>query len=313
VDFQHLEDKCAGKLPTWNGKYIAMADQASLIKSVIASQAIYYLTPLDLPPGTLKFINKLERVFLWSDKDKTSSANCKINWEAVCRPKKLGGLGILHMEKFATALRLCWPWLEWKELDKIWVGSGNPCSIKDMDIFYAATTITLGNGKKTPFWHAPWLDGRKPKDIAPLIFEASKRKNWPVFQALDDNAWIRKVCLEQLLMINHIIQDVNLVANRDDDILWKFKESGLYMTKSANNMQFLGMIDSNMHNMIWKAWAPSKTKFFAWEAIQNRIWMADRLQKREWPNCGSCPLCKQAIETVSHLFVNCRFTIRLSG
>jgi hypothetical protein len=64
--------------------------------------------------------------------------------------------------------------------------------------------------EKTPFWHAPWLDGRKPKDITPLIFEVSKRKNWPVFQALDDNAWIQKVCLEQLLLINHITQFVEL-------------------------------------------------------------------------------------------------------
>jgi hypothetical protein len=55
-----------------------------------------------------------------------------------------GGLGILHLDKFATALRLRWPWLEWKSNDKIWVGSGNPCTDKDMDIFYATTTITLG-------------------------------------------------------------------------------------------------------------------------------------------------------------------------
>jgi hypothetical protein len=69
-----------------------------------------------------------------------------------------------------------------------------------------------------------------------------------------------------------LIQDVNLVADRDDDILWKFTESRLYTTKSAYNMQFLGMIESNTHNMIWKVWAPPKTIFFAWEAIQNRIW-----------------------------------------
>ena len=37
VDFQHLEDKCAGKLPCWNGRYIATAGRAALVKSVIAS------------------------------------------------------------------------------------------------------------------------------------------------------------------------------------------------------------------------------------------------------------------------------------
>jgi hypothetical protein len=39
----------------------------------------------------------------------------------------------------------------------------------DMNIFYAATHITIGNGCKTPFWEAPWLQGRKPKFFFPLI------------------------------------------------------------------------------------------------------------------------------------------------
>jgi hypothetical protein len=29
-----------------------------------------------------------------------------VNWDKVCHPTKLGGLEILHLEKFATALRL---------------------------------------------------------------------------------------------------------------------------------------------------------------------------------------------------------------
>lgn len=32
----------------------------------------------------------------------------------------------------------------------------------------------------------------------------------------------------------------------------------------------------------WKAWAPSNVKFFAWLALQDRIWTADRLAKL-WP------------------------------
>jgi hypothetical protein len=154
ADFQHLEDKCAGKLPTWSGNLITAAWRSALVKSVITSQAIYHLTPLAMPPATLASINKIERAFLWSAKDVTTRAKCKVNWEVVCRPKKFGGLRILHLGKFATALKLRWPWLEWKDPNKLWIGSGNPCSDDDMELFYAATTITLGDGKKTPFWHA---------------------------------------------------------------------------------------------------------------------------------------------------------------
>jgi hypothetical protein len=89
-----------------------MAGRVSLVKSVLASQAIYHLTPLTIPTGTLKYINKLERAFVWAAKDSTTEAKCKVNWEILCCPKTYGGLGILHLGKFATALRLRWPWLE---------------------------------------------------------------------------------------------------------------------------------------------------------------------------------------------------------
>jgi hypothetical protein len=96
--------------------------------------------------------------------------------ENVSREKKLGGLGIMNLEKYAMTLRLRLPWLEWTCLDKIWVGYGNSCTCEDMDIFYDTTTITIGNDSKAPFWQAPWLGGRKLIDIAPLIFASSKQK-----------------------------------------------------------------------------------------------------------------------------------------
>jgi hypothetical protein len=48
-----------------------------------------------------------------------------------------------------------------------------------MKIFYDATIITLGNGQKTPFWHAHWLEGRMLKDITPKKFDlCKKKKGW---------------------------------------------------------------------------------------------------------------------------------------
>jgi hypothetical protein len=103
------------------------------------------------------YINKLERAFMWVAKESTIGAKCKVNWEIVCRPKIYGGLGVLHLDMFATDLCLRWPWLEWKDNSKIWAGSENPYTDKDMEIFYSATIVYLGNGYKTLFWHAPWL------------------------------------------------------------------------------------------------------------------------------------------------------------
>ena len=116
------------------------------MKSVLAAQAVYYITPLSVPSSIMRNINKLQRAFLWSGSDKTTGAKCKVNWDLVCRPFERGGLGVLNTAKFARALRLRWPWFEWKEPSKMWVGMGNPCDSLDTDFFYASTTITIGDG-----------------------------------------------------------------------------------------------------------------------------------------------------------------------
>jgi hypothetical protein len=156
-----------------------MAFRTSLVKLVLASQAIYHLMPLNVAPDTLKYINKVERAFLWAAKDSTTGAKCKVNWEAVCRPKKFGGLGVLHLEKFVLALRLRWPWLEWKEPDKIWVGSGKPCTKEDMNIFYAATKFTIGNGGRLGFGMLLGFMEGLPKILPPTFLNPGiERSGW---------------------------------------------------------------------------------------------------------------------------------------
>ena len=128
IDMQPLVDKVASKLVPWHGKNIATAGRGTLVKSVITSQAIYHLTPLVIPSSILLSVNKLERAFLWAAADKVSGGQCKVNWKIVCRPKDKGGLCIMDLDKFARALRLRWPWLQWKDPTKAWIGKENPCN-----------------------------------------------------------------------------------------------------------------------------------------------------------------------------------------
>ncbi|XBI91932.1 hypothetical protein VPH35_029135 [Triticum aestivum] len=48
-------------------------------------------------------------------------------------------------------------------------------------------------------------------------------------------------------------------------------------------------------------------QFFCLVSHSNRIWTADRLQHRGWPNCDQCPLCSQVQESAAHLLFKCRF------
>ncbi|XP_071685314.1 uncharacterized protein [Lolium perenne] len=146
-----------------------------------------------------------------------------------------------------------------------------------MEIFYAATMITLGNGKKTPFWQAPWLHGRKLIDIAHVIYAVSKRKNWKVSHAMNGEAWIRKITLDASFSLDHfsqfvdlwsLLSTINLNPKVEDNITWRLTPSGNYTVKLAYELQLLVSTASPMNKRIWKAWAPPKVKFFAWLANQ---------------------------------------------
>jgi hypothetical protein len=317
ADFQFLEDKIAAKLPTHLGKHLTAAGRCTWIKSVSTSQAIYPLTPLHVPPPTLKAIANLQRAFFWAGSSSVSGGKCKVNWKTVCRPKELGGLGIINLEIFARALRLRWPWQEWTMPEKLWVGLGNPCTPVDMSLFYAATSISIGNGASADFWQTPWLLGQRPMDIAPDIYALCRRKNWKVVEALHNGAWVDRIdfsaglsvhLLEQFVSLWDQIQRIILVPGQHDGLTWRLSASGCYSTKSAYLLQFLGATYTNMETLVWNAWAPPKYKLFAWLVIQNRVWTADRLQRRGWPNCGVCPLCRQSQESAVHLLFLCRFS-----
>jgi hypothetical protein len=109
----------------------------------------------------LKQIDKLRRNFLWKgeEPDKVSGGHCLVNWPTVCTPKKLGGLGILDLERFVKDLRLRWLWFKWKQADRPWTGLDIPCNKTDRDLFDASTVVTVGKGDKASFWNSNWING----------------------------------------------------------------------------------------------------------------------------------------------------------
>ena len=79
-----------------------------------------------------------------------------------------------------------------------------------MDFFYAATSIIIGDGCTASFFHMPWFEGRKPKDIAPSIFAISKRKTFTVHMGINNEFQIAKIKKSEGITLNHLAKFVDL-------------------------------------------------------------------------------------------------------
>jgi hypothetical protein len=131
-------------------------------------------------------------------------------------------------------------------------------------------------GEKARFLEDSWLNGRRPKDIAPLIFKFSKKKKSTVSKAIDGSSWIAQVNANDSLSLEHIVQfytlwemlqSVHIDANIPDTLTWKLSNNGCYSSKSAYNMQNLEQTSSLLPRLVWEPWAHPKCKTFAWLII----------------------------------------------
>jgi len=126
----------------------------------------------------------------------------------------------------------------------------------------------VGKGNKALFWHSSWLNGSSPKNLAPHLFQNSRRKNLPVQKALHGNHWIDLVSplttgveIREYAELWEVIQLQARDTNADDEITWRWTPNGEYTTKSAYRIQFIGRTRTSLFHPIWKAKTEPKCRF----------------------------------------------------
>jgi hypothetical protein len=317
ADWQALLDKVDRFLATWKARLMSKAGRLEMLNSVLTSLAVYLMTINEMPAWVRKEFDRRRRAWLWAGETTCNGGKCRVNWKQVCRPKALGGLGVHCIQAFGTALRLRWMWQKWKKPNKPWAHMKLPVTKKDKALFAAATTIKIGNGETANFWSDRWLFDQMPAEIAPDVFKISIRKNRTVKDALTNEKWLLDLRhnldvqhLPQLLKLAELVEPVQL-TNEPDDIMWRFGSKQVYTARSAYMIQFLGAVKTDFTKLAWKGWAPARCKFFIWTLLLNRVLTADKLLQRQWDNEYFCPLCRRNLETATHLFTECQYSLKV--
>jgi hypothetical protein len=270
---------------------------------------------LDLPPWFFNVANKLLRGFFWSAKAQAERGKCIVAWETVCSPKDVGGLGIKNLQLLNHALRMRWRWLSFTEDSKPWQGLAFDIAPAAEEMFRTCTTLTLGNGRRLKFWRDRWLGGRSVEQIAPnlLSFVRPSTAQLTVADALQDDFWVSGI--HGALSVQAIVEFFELwdqtrsitLQNVDDTITWRGSANGAYCSKSAYQAFFQGKPKLTVAKLLWKAGAPLRYKLHMWFTIKDRLWTADRLERRGLDHPPECTLCCQEPETAEHITIQCSY------
>ena len=169
AQLQPVVDKTAGKLPTWKAHLMNKARRLAFVKSVLSVIPIHQLLVLTPPKKILKLLEKIQRGFLWAGRAEAHGGNCHVNWQRVCRPTQLGGLGVHDLERTGLALRTRWLWFARTDDNRAWSGLALQFTAAERAFFFASTTMILGDGQRALFWEDRWLNGRAILEIAPQL------------------------------------------------------------------------------------------------------------------------------------------------
>jgi len=96
------------KLSTWKGK-MSMVGMICLIKSVLSSLPLYYMSIYHMPKGIINVISSINHSFLWSG-SLNSHGICNVALYKVIKSKSLGGLGLGSLYHKNLALLFKWVW-----------------------------------------------------------------------------------------------------------------------------------------------------------------------------------------------------------
>lgn len=185
---------------------------------------------------------------------------------------------------------------------------------------------SIGDGKKTLFWHDPWLDSKPLKKMFPRLFLLAINQNsyvesqgfWEGYNWIWNFEWKRSLRVQDLaekVNLDSILKKVCPAYESGDKLIWVFDKSDKFSTKSFSSE--LAKLQPLAHHDaikgVWKGLVPHRIEVFTWTALLGKINTRHKLASIGIiPSADDlCPLCLSSQETSDHLLLLCPFSQNL--
>ncbi|KAI5334704.1 hypothetical protein L3X38_024837 [Prunus dulcis] len=279
-------------------------------------------------------MNSCCRRFFWGNSIKVPL----VAWKDICLPQSLGGLGVKSAALFnkAALAKLGWICLTdssnwWAQimLKKYLKNEGFLVTAKKTShsstwkailearfVLHKGIRWIVGNGQSIPFWTANWVFPFPLLDLIHVFLRNNLNLNAKVSDFIQNQAWNYDK-LSQVIdddVIEKILTIPLPFYPLQDKLIWGPAPNGNFSIKSAYNLQ---VQDEQSHpkapilKKMWSLILPPKVKLFSWLLIRKRLQVRSHLYKF-LPNINpECPLCKNHMETINHLFFKCQFALNI--